>query len=261
LTGTRNGKDTHFSAPVVQGEAVIKGGKPVILDMHPKSHSYSGNNVQSAVFDLTIRLRDGGEPATGSDAIYALIPYMQYSILTNRQYDKVEQTFHSQTYRYRNCNVWEWTANPSHNPYQLGYINSDGIKSVNSIPFTINDWQFEISVNSIRCIEVSSPKLWTDKISFSAFSYTALIGLTPVPSKIYVDFDSGDRILVREDPLKVFYPRRIVEDYLTVTVAIYEHDNLKIIEWVFDIIADFVVNFVINAVADFVAAAITVVTL
>ncbi len=224
--------------------AEIRGGVPVILEIIP-------NSVKAYdLVSIEVKVSDGGVPQ----------PYIELDIngaIVRGDYHSLkEQTFQSQTFQFQIC----LTGRPP-GQYQLSYYRNDGKRSANTLILQILDFQYSISVESIRCIDESNPEWWgDDSISFQIFANTAYFVSTNKGSLVYDGFSDNTTIATKDNDTKPFYVDdpannyRIIEDFLNINASIFEHDDLGWVGWLINEAIDIMQNFIIGVISTALAA-------
>ena len=234
-----------------EGKLEIKGGKPVILGVDPNSvlDTYSQG--------INVRIRDGGRRDT-----IILTPVNQSPAvvpITNGNLVRTDQTFGYQVFGFK---LNACSGPVPENTYDLTYRNYQGTHSVNSVSFAVNCFEYEVLMKELRCIDESNPEWWgDDSISFQAFINTGKFLQNPFQSKIYYGFhdDTGKTSFSLNDGHLYFRPndflipsgRRIIEDFLSINIALYEHDNLEWLEFLANALISFAQSFLAHMIDAF----------
>lgn len=227
------------------GYCLITGGKPVILGISPSS------SAENSVDAIRIKVRDGGigkRIILDDGSTQHLIPGENSSIT------RIDQTLLYQVFVFRLIDSAEMIHSGE---YSVTYENWHNVKSINTLSFHVNSYEYKVQVKAIECKDESDPEWWgDDSISFQTFINTNIFLQNPASSQVYDGFneDSSPLTSFKKDDNNI-YPNilhpsdwRIIEDILSINMAIYEHDDLDWLEWLFNEIIDFVQSFLAHLV-------------
>ena len=231
------------------GRLTIQGGIPIVLSVEPPSapEDYAEN--------IKVKIRDGGE---GKQIILKdanggyRIPQSEPPRL-----NLIEQSLKSQTFVFRLSDAGPEPPDPG--MYDLFFINNDNKKSLNSIKFQVKGYEYRVWIQKIKCIDESNPEWWgNDTISFETFISTQNFLQDPTSSRNYGGFYDNFAKSNFQNKDNFVYPyatrpngRRIIEDYIAISIAIYEHDDLGWLAWLIDSIIDLVQSFLAHMVDAF----------
>lgn len=154
------------------------------------------------------------------------------------------------------------------------------IKGFNTLLFNVNPMTlYQVSINSFKCIDESDPEWFgDDSISFQVLANTSHFLQKPIISSIYDGFSDGETLsgismantdgIAKDSLIYAHYqPSEIVtstvsssqivipagfrqiEDYLTLSVSIFEHDDLDWLAWLLNEIIDLVQNFLTGLIS------------
>lgn len=231
------------------GRLTIQGGIPIVLSVEPPSAPEDFTEI------IKVKIRDGGE---GKQIVLKD---------TNRSYripqgesptlNLVEQSLQSQTFAFRLSDADPEPPDPG--LYDLLFINKENKKSLNSIKFQVKGYAYRVWIEKIKCIDESNPEWWgNDTISFETFISTHHFLQDPTSSRNYGGFYSNFAKSNFQNNDNFVYPyatrpngRRIIEDYIAISIAIYEHDDLGWLAWLVDTIIDLVQSFLAHMVDAF----------
>ena len=231
------------------GRLTIKGGIPIVLSVEPPSapEDYTEN--------IKVKIKDGGE---GKQIILKdtnggyHIPHGESPRL-----NLIEQSLKSQTFIFKLSDAGPEPPDPG--IYDLYFINRDEKRSVNSIKFQVKGYEYRVWIQKIECIDESNPEWWgNDTISFDTFISTHNFLQTPTSSRNYGGFHDNFAKSNFQSNENFVYPyatrpngRRFIEDYIAISIAIYEHDDLGWLAWLIDSIIDLVQSFLAHMVDAF----------
>ncbi|MBT8330899.1 MAG: hypothetical protein KJP06_01100 [Deltaproteobacteria bacterium] len=232
-----------------EGRLTIHGGIPIVLSVEPPSAPEDYTEI------IKVKIRDGGE---GKQIILKdtnggyRIPQSESPRL-----NLIEQSLKSQTFIFRLSDAGPEPPDPG--VYDLYFINSDEKSSLNSIKFQVKGYEYRVWIQKIKCIDESNPEWWgNDTISFETFISTQNFLQDPTSSRNYGGFHSNFAKSNFQNKDNFVYPyatrpngRRIIEDYLAISIAIYEHDDLGWLAWLIDSIIDLVQSFLAHMVNAF----------
>jgi hypothetical protein len=231
------------------GRLTIQGGIPIVLSMEPSSvpEDYTEN--------IKVKIRDGGE---GKQIILKdtnggyRIPHGGSPRL-----NLIEQNLKSQTFIFKLSDAGPEPPDPG--IYDLYFINRDEKTSLNSIKFQVKGYEYRVWIQKIKCIDESNPEWWgNDTISFDTFISTHNFLQDPTSSRNYGGFHDNFAKSNFQSNENFVYPyatrpngRRFIEDYIAISIAIYEHDDLGWLAWLIDSIIDLVQSFLAHMVDAF----------
>ena len=231
------------------GRLTIKGGIPIVLSVEPPSAPEDYTET------IKVKIRDGGE---GKQIILKdtnggyHIPHGESPRL-----NLIEQSLKSQTFIFKLSDAGPEPPDPG--IYDLYFINRDEKKSLNSIKFQVKGYEYRVWIQKIECIDESNPEWWgNDTISFDTFISTHNFLQTPTSSRNYGGFHDNFAKSNFQSNENFVYPyatrpngRRFIEDYIAISIAIYEHDDLGWLAWLIDSIIDLVQSFLAHIVDAF----------
>lgn len=227
------------------GTAYITGGQPVLLSVDPVSALENEPEIR-------FKVRDGGagagiilKPASGTGSDYS-IPILSSGL--------VGQTRDYQTYRISLAG-----QSVPVGAYSLRYTNSAGAVSANALDFFIRATPYIVRLKRLICIDESNPEWWgDDSISFTTLVNTNNFLQKPASSRVYGGF-SDDAFMVWSELThgdgEIYYRNipdadpavicgRPIETYLSISVGIYEHDDLAWLAWLINHVIDIVQSFI-----------------
>jgi hypothetical protein len=232
------GRDANSENEVLwgyNGVLSINGGIPIVLSAIPPSAP------EQSTADIKVKVRDGGQGKQiilkGQSESYR-IPRGQSPYL-----NMTEQSLEDQTFIFKLSDADPQPPGPG--IYDLYFLNMKEKSSLNSIKFHVKGYEYRVWVKHIKCIDESNPEWWgNDTISFETFISTHNFLQLPASCKINGGFKDGTCRSSFADDANYVYPidarfggRRIIEDYIDIGIAIYEHDDLG---WLGDLINEIV---------------------
>lgn len=231
------------------GFLTINGGTPIVLSAVPPSAPEESTEA------IEVKVRDGGQGKQiilkGPTENY-LIPGGESPCLRI-----TGQSLEDQTFIFKLPDASPQPPGPG--IYDLYFLNMKEKSSLNSIRFHVKGFEYRVWIKQIKCIDESNPEWWgNDTISFETFINTHNFFQNPTSSKNYGGFKDGSgRSSFQNNDNHVYphalrpYGRRIIEDYIQISIAIYEHDDLGWLAWLIDEIIDLVQSFLAHMVDAF----------
>ena len=121
-------------------------------------------------------------------------------------------------------------------------------------PFRVRGQKYIVEVSQIICNDESNPEWWgDDSICFSTLINTEHFLQKPFTSQVYDGYSDGyasgnfnngdDEIYHRSDPKIGTIDGRIIENYLSISMGIFEYDDWGWLGWIIDKIIDIVQSF------------------
>jgi hypothetical protein len=231
------------------GRLTIRGGTPIVLSVEPPSAPEDYTET------IKVKIRDGGE---GKQIVLKdanggyRIPHGESARLS-----MIEQSLKSQTFGFTLSDAGP--EPPAPGIYDLFFLNRDEKTSLNSIKFQVKGYEYRVWIREIKCIDESNPEWWgNDTISFETFISTHNFLQNPTSSRNYGGFHSNFAKSNFQNKDNFVYPhatrpggRRFIEDYIAISIAIYEHDDLGWLAWLIDSIIDLVQSFLAHMVDAF----------
>jgi hypothetical protein len=228
------------------GRLTIQGGIPIVLSVEPPSAPEDYTET------IKVKIRDGGE----GQQIFLKDTTGGYHIPHGEspQLNIIEQSLKSQTFIFRLSDAGPEPPDPG--IYDLYFINKEEKTSLNSIKFQVKGYEYRVWIQKIECIDESNPEWWgNDTISFEIFISTQNFLQDPTSSRNYGGFYSTFAKSNFQNKDNFVYPyatrpngRRIIEDYIAISIALYEHDDLGWLAWLIDSIIDLVQSFLAHMV-------------
>jgi hypothetical protein len=231
-----------------RGRVQIKGGIPLILGIEPNSVPEISSQ------EIKITVRDGG---IGKKIILKNGSQV-FDIPTdeNRSIVRVDQTLHYQVYTFK---LTDCSNTISPNTYDLTFQNIDRKDSINSLIFSVKGWKYRAWIKEIKCIDESNPEWFgDDSVSFQTFINTKNFLQEPTSSKTYDGFHDGVRLARFSKHENYIYPyalrpngQRLIEDFMSINIALYEHDDLEWLDWLINAVVKLVQSFLAHLIDAF----------
>jgi hypothetical protein len=231
------------------GWLAINGGIPIVLSAEPASAP------EDFTATVKVKVRDAGE----GKQIILKGPSGSYHVPggTSPRLKVIEQSLQCQTYAFKLSDAHP--QDPAPGIYDLYFLNRAEKKALNSIKFQVRGYEYRVWIQKIKCLDESDPEWWgNDTISFGTFVNTHHFLQDPTSSKTYGGFKKNKAKSNFSDNENFIYPyirrpdgRRIIEDYIAVSIAVYEHDDLGWLAWLIDSIIDLVQSFLAHMVDAF----------
>jgi hypothetical protein len=204
---------------------------------------------------IKVKIRDGGE----GKQIVLKDTNSGYRIPhgASPRLNLIEQSLKSQTFIFKLSDAGPEPPDPG--IYDLYFINKDEKTSLNSIKFQVKGYEYRVWIQKIKCIDESNPEWWgNDTISFETFISTHNFLQDPTSSRNYGGFYSNFAKSNFQNNDNFVYPyathpdgRRFIEDYIAISIAIYEHDDLGWLATLIDTLIDLVQSFLAHMVDAF----------
>jgi hypothetical protein len=231
------------------GRLTINGGIPIVLSVEPPAAPEDYTDT------IKVNVRDGGQ----GKQIILKDTAGRYHIPGGESphLKTTEQSLESQTFAFKLSDASP--EPPDSGIYDLVFLNMEEKLSLNSIKFQVKGYEYRVWIKKISCLDESNPEWWgNDTISFETFISTHNFLQDPTSSKTYGGFKRGRQKSNFQNNDNFVYPyvirpngRRIIEDYIAISIAIYEHDDLGWLAWLIDTIIDLVQSFLAHMVDAF----------
>jgi len=245
-------KDNSTLSKIAYGKLIVEGGNPEIFLSNPSTIKQTSMNTQVKIY---IRNVDG--PLERAKIILkGQDGNPNYTIPTN---GNLRPIWDEQTLYY---NVFEFTVSDYHPTNKISegkYIlcfESD--QEYNSeIEFYVQSTKYEIRITQLECRDESNPEWWGDDTVF----YQLVVGTKYFcqdikqsgkynkyhDRKIRECCGNGSRYLKEKDVLVyTLAGPRVIEDFLSIGVSLFEYDNWGFIADIIDFIVDFITDYLIS---------------
>lgn len=242
------------------GELNIKGGEPIIIMVKPTSKKQGDRDTA-----VKLDVRDAGDP--NQDPKIKLVlkhpsgqPKYEIPSFDGLRVLPGEQTLHHQVFEFKLSDYQPPSPAPQSQVIDAGIYTlsfKTDTEYVSDVTFLVEQDEYEVRVRELKCLNESNPEWWgDDTISFQTFVNTKFFVQDPKQSKKYDGYHknvsrySYQSPRLRDKDVCIYGPdgARVIEDFLSINVAIYEHDDLAWLAWVIDTIIDFVQSFLAHLI-------------